>query len=123
MNLAIRSAILFLLALAAPAFAAHHELPAVADILAQMNHFPSEAQQTTLVAIGQDESVDQDLRTIALAVAHIQHQVPDVYKTQLEAIVADADASDAEKTLAGAALRFNHKATAEDSAALMALTE
>lgn len=124
MNSAVRSVLVsLLLALAAPAFAAHHELPAVAGILAEMNHFPSEAQQATLVAIGQDEAVGQHLRTIALAVAHIQHQVPDAYQSQLQAIVADADAGDAEKTMAAAALRFNHKATAEDAAALLALTE
>ncbi len=124
MNIAIRSLILSVaLAISAPVLAAHHEVPALADILAGMNHFPSEAQQATLTAIGNDEAVASNLRTIAMAVVHIQHKVPDSYRARLDAIVADPDASDAERTLAGAALRFNHNATAEDSAALMALTE
>lgn len=124
MNITIRSMLLSLLvAFGAPALAAHHEAGTVADILTGMNHFPSESEKQTLTAIGNDEAVSDNLRTIAMAVASVQHQVPDSYQAELEAIAADPAASDVEKTLAGAALRFNHKLAAEDSSALMALTE
>lgn len=112
-----------LLALALPALGNEQAAAVMADIVAGMNHFPSEEQKSTLEDIAADEEVDDNLRTIAEAISNIEHQPKDADKEKLQAIVQDNSADEAEKTLAGAVLRFNHQASAQDAAALRALTE
>lgn len=123
-NAAISLTFALLVALAGTAArAADDPAATLAGILVTMNHFPDESQQATLLALAQDPSVPENLRTVALAIAHIEHQVASEYRAPLNVIAADAEAGDAGRTLAGAVLRFNHEAAAEDAEALKALAE
>ncbi len=105
----------------APSGADRATAAAMAQILLNMHHFPSDQQKSTLTQIAANEQVATDLRIIAGAISNIQHQVPDADRPALQAIVDDPSSSDAAKTLAGAALRFKHQAADQDTAALKGL--
>ena len=96
------------------------EAPAstLAGILADMNHFPSDADRRKLDAIAGNSDVDDDLRAIARAIAGIEHTPTAEAQARLNGIVASDAASEAERTLAAAVLRFEHKASVEDQSAL-----
>ena len=115
---ALSLAVLFLFA-ALPARA--DQAATLADIVAGMDHFPSEEQKATLAEIQQDESAEENLRTIAGALANVQHQPAEADRAKLQAIVDDEAASEEAKTLAAAVLNFNHKVQETDLAALEAL--
>ena len=106
-----------------PAVAADEAGQSMADMLAEMDHFPSAEEKATLSKIASDTGESEHLRTIAHAIARIEHQPTASDKKKLEAIVADDSATEAEKTLAGAVIRFEHKVSADDAAALEALSE
>lgn len=119
---ALSLALLFLFA-ALPARAGEHAAATIADIVAGMNHFPTDEQKAKLAEIQQDESVDENLRTIAAAVANVQHQPAEADRAELQAIVDDEAATEEAKTLAAAVLNFNHKVQQTDLAALESLEE
>lgn len=95
----------------------------MADIVATMNHFPSDEQKATLAGIAGDSQVDENLRAIAEVIAGVQHQPSGADRQKLQEIADDDSASDEARTLAGALLRFEHKAASQDVAALDALSE
>ena len=114
---------LTLLLAAAPALADENAAAALAGILADMSHFPSEEQKAELAEISSRDEVDEDLRTIADAIAGIEHQASDSAEAELQAIVDDPEAGEAEKTLAAAVIRFHHQPAEEDAAALQAMAQ
>lgn len=105
------------------ALAEQNATAVMADILAGMNHFPSDEQKAMLADIAENDQVDAEQRAIAEAIANIEHQPTPEDREKLQAIVDDPEADEAEKTLAQAVLRFNHAAAEEDAAALQALSE
>ena len=60
----------------------------VADIVASLNHFPSDADKATLGAISGNAQLPQGLRDMATAVANIQHAATAEDKATLAAIQA-----------------------------------
>lgn len=90
----------------------------LAGILADMNHYPSDADRRKLDAIAGSSDVDDDLRAIARAIAGIEHTPTAEAQARLNGIIASDAATEAEKTLAAAVLRFEHKASVEDQSAL-----
>lgn len=116
------AAFLLLATVSVPVLADSNAVAAMADILAGMNHFPSDEQKSRLESIA-TETEHKDLRVIANAIKRIEHQPSAADKKKMQAIMDDEAASSAEKRLAGAVLRFNHKAASEDAAALKKLAE
>ena len=96
----------------------HAPAATLAGILADMNHYPSDADRRELDAIAASDAVDDDLRAIARAIAGIEHTPSAEAEARLNGILASEAATEAEKILAGAVLRFEHKASVEDQSAL-----
>ena len=93
-------ALIALLGLFSSTALAQSSAKAIADIVASVNHFPSDAQKMTLNEIANDAANSNAIRVIAKAVHDMQHAVAAADKTVLEGIAADSSASAAERTLA-----------------------
>lgn len=98
-------------------------VPAMAGILAELNHYPSAEQKDTLAAISEDEAVSQASRTIALAIHNIEHKAKPDDMAKLTEILGDAKATADEKQLATIIMELNHSASAEAKKALEALSQ
>ena len=96
-------------------------LKQIADIVASLNHFPSDSDKATLAEISGNDSFPQGLRNMADAVANISHAPTDEGKAALAAIQANAEAPDSAKTLAGIIASINHTASADAKATLAEL--
>ena len=96
-------------------------LKQIADIVASLNHFPSDSDKATLAEISGNESFPQGLRNMADAVANISHAPTAEGKEALAAIQASSDAPDSAKTLAGIIASINHTASADAKATLAEL--
>ena len=93
----------------------------IADIVANLNHFPSDSDKAALAEISGNESFPQGLRNMADAVANISHSATAEGKAAMAAIEANDAAPDAAKQLAGIIAGVNHVASAEAKATLAAL--
>jgi hypothetical protein len=93
----------------------------IARIVMSMNHFPSDADKATLMAIAQDESLAQGVRDMAATVAEIQHFPNDAGKAKMASLVAAEDTPERGKVLAGIISNFMHMVSAEDKATLTEL--
>jgi hypothetical protein len=89
-------------------------LKTIADIVASLNHFPSDADKAALAEIVADENLPQGLRNMASTVANISHAASAEGKEQMAAIQASDQAPDTAKALAGIIASVNH--TASDDA-------
>jgi len=86
---------------------------AIANIVAGINHFPSDAQKQQLQAIADDESAGSSMQVIASAVINIQHAANAEGKAAMAQIIVDGEAPDSAKALAKIVMAFNHVASAE----------
>ncbi|MFT5320167.1 MAG: hypothetical protein ACI934_000298 [Pseudohongiellaceae bacterium] len=93
----------------------------IARIVSSMNHFPSDADKMTLMAIAHDESLAQGVRDMAATVANIQHFPNHEGKAMMASLVAGEDTPERGKVLAGIIGKFAHMVSAEDKARLMAM--
>ena len=93
----------------------------VAGILANMNHFASDADKAALMAISADEANGRGIRLVATAVHNIQHAAPAGDKEAMAGVVASDMARADVKSLAGIVTGFNHMASAEAKATLQAM--
>ena len=93
----------------------------IAGILANMNHFASDAEKATLMAIAADESNNRGVRAIATAVSNIQHAATAEDKEVMGRIMGADMAPAPVKSLAGVVAEFNHMASAEAKATLASL--
>jgi hypothetical protein len=114
-------ALILMLGLFSSAALAQSSAKTIADIVASVNHFPSDAQKSTLMAIANDDSNSAAIRAIAKAVHDMQHAASAADKEALAAIAADAGASSAERTLAEIVGAFNHMANDATKASLAAV--
>ena len=96
-------------------------LKEIADIVASLNHFPSDSDKATLAEISGNENFPQGLRNMADAVANISHSATAEGKAALADIQASADAPDNAKALAGIIANLNHVASDEAKATLAEL--
>lgn len=92
----------------------------IAGILMNLNHFPSDADKATLMAIAQDESNGRGTRAIATAVANISHAATAEDKETMTRIMGIAQAPAEVKALAGIVLGINHVPSADAKEALQA---
>jgi len=93
----------------------------IADIVASLNHFPSDADKATLSAISGNSALAQGLRDMASAVSNIQHAANAEGKSAMAALQAAADTPDRGKVLAGIIENINHTASADAKAQLAQL--
>jgi hypothetical protein len=96
---------------------------AMAGILTNIQHVPSDADRQALAQITQDKTTTADERTVAQALMNVQHTAAAADKSGLEAIVSDAKASGSVKTLATVILGLHHFPSASDKEKLRALTQ
>jgi DNA gyrase inhibitor GyrI len=93
----------------------------IADIVASINHYPSDADKMALNAIIQDSSLSGGIHAMASAVVNIEHGANAEGKTAMAALQANAEAPDRAKALAGIIASLNHTASADAKAELAQL--
>ena len=86
----------------------------VADIVASLNHFPSDDDLATLDAIIANSALAQGIRDMANAVASIEHSATEEGRGAMESIQANAQAPERAKVLAGIIANISHTASADD---------
>jgi len=93
----------------------------IAEVLAGLNHFPSDADKTALMAVANDDSAGRGLKAIANAVSNIQHAATAEDKEMMNRIIGADQASADAKALAEIVLGINHMASADAKAVLQAM--
>ena len=93
----------------------------IADIVASLNHFPSDADKATLMAISGNGELAPGVRAMATAVSNIAHSANAEGKEAMAGIQANAQAPDRAKALAGIIASLNHTASADAKAELAQL--
>lgn len=93
----------------------------IADIITNLNHFPSDEDKAALAEISGNMSFPQGLRDMADAVANISHSATAEAKEAMAAIQANAQAPEAAKEMAAIIANINHTASAEAKQTLAAL--
>lgn len=93
----------------------------VADIVASINHFPSDADKARLMAISGNDSLFEGIRAMATAVSNISHAANADGKAAMAALQAQDQIPDRAKALAGIIGSFNHMASDEGKATLAEL--
>ena len=78
----------------------------VADIVASMNHFPSDADKARLMAISDDDSLFDGIRAMATAVSNIAHAANADGKAAMASLQAMDQIPDRPKALAGIIANF-----------------
>jgi len=96
-------------------------IKAVADIVASINHFPSDADKARLMAISGNDSLFEGIRAMATAVSNISHAANADGKAAMAALQAQDQIPDRAKALAGIIGSFNHMASDEGKATLAEL--
>jgi hypothetical protein len=96
-------------------------LKQIADIVASLNHFPSDAQKATLAEISGNSGLAQGVRDMASAVANINHAATADGKEAMARIQGNAQAPDSAKALAGIIASINHTASDDAKAQLAQL--
>ena len=92
----------------------------IADIVVSLNHFPSDADKATLMAISSNDALAEPLREMATTVANISHAANAEGKEAMARIQA-AEVPDNGKALAGIIASLNHTASAEAKATIAAM--
>lgn len=95
----------------------------IADIVANLNHFPSDDDKAKLAEISGNNSLAQGVRTMADSVANINHSASAEAKTALQAMANAEQIPPYAKTLANIIANINHTASADDKAKLASLFE
>lgn len=96
-------------------------LRTITNVLLTLNHFPSDADKTALMAVANDESNSRAYRVVATAVHNFQHAATDSDKEALTAIMANARTTQAARELSRIVLELNHTASSEAKLDLQAL--
>ena len=93
----------------------------IVDIVAGLNHFPSDADIATLDGIIANGELAQGVRDMANTVANIEHSANEEGRGAMEAIQANSQAPDRAKVLAGIIANFSHGASDDSKAQLAEL--
>tara|TARA_B100001029_G_C15029007_1_gene435609 strand:- start:337 stop:744 length:408 start_codon:yes stop_codon:yes gene_type:complete len=96
-------------------------LKTIADIVASINHFPSDSDKATLGEIAGNDELAQGVRAMATAVSGISHGATDEGKAAMASIQQNAQAPDRAKQLAGIIASINHTASDGEKATLAQL--
>ena len=93
-------------------------LKQVADIVATLNHFPSDDDKTALMAISGTDGLPEGVRAMATAISSFAHSANEEGKEAMSRILENAEAPDRAKALAGIINELNHTASDEAKATL-----
>jgi hypothetical protein len=93
----------------------------IADIVASINHFPSDADKAALADIAGNDVLPEGLRNMATAVSNISHAASAEGKAMMASIQASDTAPDRAKSLAGIIASLNHMPSDEAKATLAEL--
>ena len=93
----------------------------IADIVASINHFPSDADKAALADIAGNDVLPEGLRNMATAVSNISHAASAEGKAMMAGIQANGEAPDRAKSLAGIIASLNHMPSDEAKATLAEL--
>jgi hypothetical protein len=88
-------------------------LKQIANIVADLNHFPSDADMTALDEIMGNSGISQTVLIIADTVANIEHAANEEGKGAMAAIQASSQTSDEAKVLAEVIENVSHSASAD----------
>lgn len=114
--------LLLALAFASPfALAGGGPVSKMADILVDLNHYPSAEEKEALQAIAEDEANSDAVQTVANALRNMEHKVGGDDATKLEAVTNDDAVSEDVRKLAGVLLNINHKPGPEQMETLKSL--
>jgi len=91
---------------------------AMAKIMINLKHFPTELDKQRLAAITNSSENSEAEIAVATAIANIKHQTPAADKEKLNAIVADKSTPADLRNLASIVLDTNHIPSASDVAKL-----
>ena len=94
---------------------------AIAGILVNLNHFPSDAEKVVLMEIANDESNGRGFRAIATAVHNMQHAASAEDKEIMGNIMAAEQADPRARALAEIVAGISHMPSAEAKATLQAM--
>lgn len=108
---------------ASPSSGHSDPIATMAQMLSEINHYPSAEQKETLKGIKENESSSNATQAIAQAIHDLEHKAQSEDVAELEEIAEDSSASGAEKQLANVLLNFNHKADAEAQKTLKELSK
>lgn len=104
--------LLMLAVLAAPLAAAETKaVQTMAGVLANLNHFPSDAEKEKLKTVLADKETTAHERVVAQALLSVQHKVSGEDKPKLDALLKDPAAPESVKTLANVIVNLNHTPT------------
>lgn len=95
----------------------------MAEIVIDLNHFPSEDDKSYLTEITEDAESSADEKALAGIISRIMHQPAAGDIPALESMASSGEASEYVKTLAKAILSIEHKPSAESIAELEGLLE
>jgi hypothetical protein len=106
--------------LAQPALAqdVNAALNQIADIVASLNHFPSDEDKAVLAEIAANVNYPEGLRNMATAVSNISHAATAEGKEMMAAVQANMQAPESARALAGVIANVNHMASDEAKATL-----
>ncbi|MDE0733120.1 MAG: hypothetical protein OSB72_08690 [Gammaproteobacteria bacterium] len=93
----------------------------IADIVASINHFPSDADKAALADIAGNDALPEGVRNMATAVSNISHAASAEGKAMMAGIQANGEAPDRAKSLAGIIASLNHMPSDEAKATLAEL--
>ena len=112
-----------LLILAPLSWAESGAIGTMARIVAELNHYPTAEQKTTLAAISKDESNSDATRAIAEAIHNVEHKAKAEDVAKLKIVSETESTTEAEKQLAEIVMHLNHSVSAETKTALEALAK
>ena len=98
-----------------------HAIKTMANIAANLNHFPSDDDKAALQGIIDSDSSSAAETAIATALMNLQHKVSEGDAAKLLAVVEDDSADESARMLASIVIGINHSAGDEAKAALAAL--
>ena len=93
----------------------------IADIVASLSHYPSDADKMALNAIIGDSALAGPIHAMASAVVNIEHAATAEGKTAMATIQGNDALPDRAKALAGIIASLNHTASADAKAELTQL--
>lgn len=115
-------AMLVLIPLSQMTFADDAAIGTMADIVINLNHFPSDADKVKLSSIADSSDSSEAEAALATAIANIEHQAKAADKEKLSAIAADDSAPAGLRDVASVVLALNHTPSDADIAKLEKIT-
>jgi len=95
----------------------------MAEIVIDLNHFPTDDDKSYLTEIAQDSESSADEKVLAGIISRIMHKPADGDVATLKSMASSGDSSEYVKTLAKAILSIEHKPSAESAAELVVLLD